>query len=74
MILQYSLRIDDEGTKTIERIEDGVLATSIKEKEIEVTFEEKSGRKSTITFLKEDTQIYSMWLLNDSFRSLKKLI
>lgn len=74
MILQYLLRPNDKGTEKVERIEDGVLATTIKENEIEVTLEEKSGRKGTVTFLKNDSQIYSMWLLNDNFKTLKKLI
>lgn len=74
MILQYLLRLNDKGTEKVERIEDGVLATTIKENEIVVTLEEKSGRKGTVTFLKNDSQIYSMWLLNDNFKTLKKLI
>lgn len=74
MILQYLLRPNEKGTEKVERIEDGVLATTIKENEIVVTLEEKSGRKGTVTFLKNDSQIYSMWLLNDNFKTLKKLI
>lgn len=41
MILQYLLRLNDKGTEKVERIEDGVLATTIKENEIVVTLEEK---------------------------------
>ena len=74
MILQYAMRLNEEGTKKAEHIEDGVTSVTITEKEIKVYYEDKRGVKNSTTFLKDCSQIYNMWLLSDTFKTLKRLI
>ncbi|HBI1965700.1 TPA: hypothetical protein I0H52_RS10840 [Enterococcus faecalis] len=74
MILQYAMRLNEEGTKKAEHIEDGVTSVTITENEIKVYYEDKRGVKNSTTFLKDCSQIYNMWLLSDTFKTLKRLI
>lgn len=64
----------EEGTKKAEHIEDGVTSVTITENEIKVYYEDKRGVKNSTTFLKDCSQIYNMWLLSDTFKTLKRLI
>lgn len=72
MILQY-LSKTDEGI--IETTEDGVISVDVnKEKKyVDVAFQ-RNERLDTRRFYTENIQIYNMWLLNDNFKTLKKLI
>lgn len=74
MILQYVRRLNVEGTEKAEHIEDGVTSVTITENEIKVYYEDKRGVKNSTTFLKDCSQIYNMWLLSDTFKTLKRLI
>ncbi|EHZ0459622.1 hypothetical protein K5G30_001480 [Enterococcus faecalis] len=74
MILQYAMRLNEEGTEKAEHIEDGVTSVTITENEIKVYYEDKRGVKNSTTFLKDCSQIYNMWLLSDTFKTLKRLI
>ncbi|EKN1390032.1 hypothetical protein PWK20_002610 [Enterococcus faecalis] len=74
MILQYAMRLNEEGTEKAEHIEDGVTSVAITENEIKVYYEDKRGVKNSTTFLKDCSQIYNMWLLSDTFKTLKRLI
>lgn len=74
MILQYlsKSKQEDEEQK-IEIIKDNISSVAVFEDRIEVYFNEPNT-KSVVTYLKKDLQIYNMWLLNDNFKTLKKLI
>lgn len=74
MILQYAMRLNEEGTEKAEYINDGVTSVAITENEIKVYFEGKRGVKNPVTFLKNCSQVYNMWLLSDTFKTLKRLI
>lgn len=74
MILQYLSKVKLENKEqTIETIKDNVFNVAIFKDKIEVNFNEPDG-KSTVAYLKKDSQIYSMYLLNDNFKTLKRLI
>lgn len=45
MILQYAMRLNEEGTEKAEHIEDGVTSVTITENEIKVYYEDKRGVK-----------------------------
>lgn len=74
MILQYLSKVKLENKEqTIESIKDSVSNVAIFKDKIEVNFNEPDG-KSTVTYLKKDSQICNMYLLNDNFKTLKRLI
>lgn len=74
MILQYlSKNKLEEKEQKIETIKDNISSVAVFEDRIEVYFNEPNT-KSVVTYLKKDLQIYNMWLLNDNFKTLKKLI
>ena len=72
MILQY-LRKTEVGT--IETVEYGVLTADVNKKSeyIDIVFQ-RNEKMETRRFYINDRQIYNMWLLNDNFKTLKKLI
>ena len=50
MILQYAMRLNEEGTEKAEHIEDGVNSVTITENEIKVYYEDKRGVKIALRF------------------------
>lgn len=72
MILQYLSKTE---LGTINTIEDNVISVDEnKESEwIDVVFQ-KNEKTETRRFYISGSQIYNMWLLNDNFKTLKKLI
>ena len=74
MIIQYLSKIvNDDGTKyTFETIQDKVIGITDKKGEVEILQTINGSCVSTV-FQKENTQIYQMWLLNDDFKTLKRL-
>lgn len=75
MILQYLSKAEDENGKKIEieTIKDGVYSVEVHPHKIEVSFD-KNGNRYVVEFSRNNTQIYNMWLLNDEFQTLKRLI
>lgn len=75
MILQYLSKAEDENGKKIgiETIKDGVYSVAVHPHKIEVSFD-KNGNRYVVEFSRNNTQIYNMWLLNDEFQTLKRLI
>lgn len=74
MVIQYLSKVEIDGKKqTIETIEDGVDCVRIYDTEIEAVVR-KNGNVCTTTYRKDHPQIYQMWLLNDQFRTLKRLM
>ena len=72
MILQY-LRKTEVGT--IETVEDGVVTADVNKKSeyVDIVFQ-RNEKTETRRFYINGSQIYNMWLLNDNFKTLKKLI
>ena len=71
MILQYLTKFKG---KAIETIIDGVAEVEEFPNEINVIVD-KNGTRQTTTFPKGPmAQVYNMWLLNDNFKTLKRLI
>lgn len=68
MIIQYLSKLEDG--KNIETIEDEVVGADVSKDEVRVHKREKG----TTIFPKNHKQIYQMWLLNDDFKTLKRLI
>mgnify|MGYP001317648371 CR=1 FL=1 len=75
MILQYLTKVEIEGNKqTIETVRDNVTSVTELVDKIEVTFSTPNGEHDLIIFEKSHHQIVNMWLLNDNFKTLKRLI
>lgn len=75
MILQYLSKIDVDGKKqTIETVRDNVVKVQEFDTEIQVLFSRPNGEYDLVTFERQHKQIYNMWLLNDNFKTLKRLI
>ena len=75
MILQYLTKVEIEGNKqTIETVRDNVTSVTELVDKIEVTFSRPNGEYDLIIFEKSHHQIVNMWLLNDNFKTLKRLI
>ena len=70
MILQYSREIDGERLDTII---DGVVSVNEAESKVDVHVE-KNERSITKSYSKAENNIFNMYLLNDNFKTLKKLI
>ena len=70
MILQYSREIDGERLDTII---DGVVSVNETESKVDVHVE-KNERSITKSYSKAENNIFNMYLLNDNFKTLKKLI
>lgn len=70
MIIQYSREVDNEQ---IETIIDGVVSVNDFKNKIYIHLN-KNGRSMTKSYLKDDNFVYQMFLLNDNFKTLKKLI
>ena len=75
MILQYLSRVENEkGEKiVIETVKDGVYSIAVHPHKIKVSFD-KNGNRYVVEFARNNAQIYNMWLLNDEFKTLKRLI
>ena len=74
MILQYLSKVEVDGkVQESETIRDGVNSVSVFEDMISVEYSQNED-KCYIDYYKNDTQIYQMWLLNDNFKTLKRLI
>lgn len=73
MILQYLSKVptENKGEVTVETIRDNVEEVTVVGDEIKVLTKEP---KNITVFSKKDKQIYNMWLLNDNFKTLKRLI
>ena len=75
MILQYLSKVEVDGKKqVIETVKDNVTEVTEFVDKIEVTFSRKNGELYSVFFQKNHHQIFSMWLLNDNFKTLKRLI
>lgn len=75
MILQCLTKVEIEGNKqTIETVRDNVTSVTELDDKIEVTFSRPSGEHDLMIFEKPHHQIFNMWLLNDNFKTLKRLI
>ena len=70
MIIQYSRVVDGEK---IETTLDGVVSLNEFGNKIDVHVE-KNERTVTNTYDKDDVYISNMYLMNDNFKTLKKLI
>lgn len=74
MILQFTQTINDEETiKKVEHIMDGVSDVDIIGDEIQLQ-RYVGGKLNKFKFMKLNSDIESMWLLNDEFKTLKRLI
>lgn len=71
MILQYLQKTEKE---TVEVIRDNATNVYDFDDRVEVTFSRPNGELDLVTFTKPHKQIYNMWLLNDNFKTLKRLI
>ena len=72
MILQYLSKTE---LGTINTIEDNVISVDENKEAnwVDVVFQ-KNEKTETRRFYINSSQVYNMWLLNDNFKTLKKLI
>lgn len=72
MILQY---LSKSELGTIDTVEDGVISVDANKelRWVDVVFQ-RNEKTETRRFNIDGSQIYNMWLLNDNFKTLKKLI
>lgn len=72
MILQY---LSKSELGTIDTVEDGVISVDVNKelRWVDVVFQ-RNEKTETRRFYIDGSQIYNMWLLNDNFKTLKKLI
>lgn len=76
MIIQYLSKVEHEKGKKeiVETVRDNVTDVDEFEDRVEITFSRPNGEFSRVTFGKPHSQITNMWLLNDNFKTLKRLI
>lgn len=75
MILQYLSKVDVDGKEqTIETVRDNVTRVTEFDDKVEVLFSKPNGELGFESFPKNHHQIFNMWLLNDNFKTLKRLI
>ena len=72
MILQY---LSKSELGTTDTVEDGVISVDVNKESrwVDVVFQ-RNEKTETRRFYIDGSQIYNMWLLNDNFKTLKKLI
>ena len=70
MIIQFLSKVDG---KEINTILDGVSTITESDEVVNVTHS-RNGSNYTTAYPKKNSQIYQMWLMNDEFKTLKRLI
>ena len=74
MILQYLSNVVRDGkAQTVETIRDNVTNVDEYNEFVEITFNRPNGEADLVTFRKDHEQITNMWLLNNNFKTLKRL-
>ena len=75
MIIQYLSKVEREGKEqTMETVRDNVTNVDELDECVEVTFSRPNGELDLVTYTRKHKQIKNMWLLNDNFKTLKRLI
>lgn len=77
MIIQFLSKVikENEGwVEFVETVRDNVTDVTETDDRVEVTFSRPNGELDLVTYKKKHHQIKDMWLLNDNFKTLKRLI